>query len=242
MAWYAKTRFYHIVDLTTWQLYPCAELYNKVHEQYRPTITQLQRQYPGVIDWIPFPSIRDRLIRLHAANPEIDQIFCDAVSSYVVEACMSDLIRGAPTTKVYIRVTDVATDTVCMAESEELDPHAILPAQDVASLFSSPECARAVFRLLNMDHGVSHYKLDPAFFGTYPELFDPEADIAAKGIPLRPNIQIRLPSPRRLDDSIFQIYRSFMEFSLMLPWSHTCYYSSNNIAANADDLDIDSYS
>jgi Domain of unknown function (DUF3425) len=217
MAWYAKTRFYHIVDLTTWQLWPSAEIFNRVHAQYRPTRLQLQHQYPSVIDWIPFPSIRDRLIRLHAANPEIDQIFCDAVSSYVVEARMSDLIRGAPTTKVYIRVADVAADTSGAAGSKDIDLFTALPAQDAASLFSSSECALAVFRLLNMDRGVSQYKLDPAFFGTYPELFDPEADIVAKGIPLKPNVQIRLPCPTRLDKSIFQTYCSFIGFSFMHP-------------------------
>lgn len=217
MAWYAKTRFYHIADLTTWQLYPCAETFERVHHLYRPTKMQLQHQYPSIIDWIPFPSIRDRLIQLHAANPNIDHIFCDTVSSYVVEGRMSDFIRGAPATRVYIRVTDVAENIASTEECKDIEPFTILPTQDMASLFSSPVCSRAVFRLLNMDRGVSHYKLDPAFFGTYPELFDPEADITAKGIPLRPNLQVRLTYPKPLDPPTYQTYRSFIDFSISAP-------------------------
>ncbi|GLI76144.1 hypothetical protein PoHVEF18_004415 [Penicillium ochrochloron] len=211
MAWYAKTKFHHIVDLTTWQLYPCLETLEKVEEQYRPTLFQLQHEHPRVIDWIPFPSLRDRLIRLHSANPQIDQIFCDVVSSYTVEACLADLVSEEPKTRVYIRVLDVAMGVANMG-NKTIDPHTILPAPDAESLFSLPECAQAAFKLLNMDHGVTQYKLDPSFFGTYPELFDPEEDIVARGAPLRPNIQTRLPYPGRLDNLTFQTYRSFMEF------------------------------
>lgn len=138
------------------------------------------------------------MIRLHSANHQIDQIFCDVVSSYVVEACMADLVLNAPATKVYVRVTDVAMGAVDM-ENNDVDPTAVLPAPDVASLFSVGEYAQAAFKLLNMNHGVSNYKLDPSFFGTYPELFDLENDIVAQGVPLRPNIQMILPSPSRLD-------------------------------------------
>ncbi|GMG22448.1 unnamed protein product [Aspergillus oryzae] len=219
MAWYAKTRFYHIVDLTAWQIYPCTGTLSKVHEQYRPTEVQLQQQYPRVIDWIPFPTIRNRLIRLHAANPQIDQIFCDTVSSYVVEANMADLIMGAPAVTAYIRVTDVIANIPSTTPGSDPQPSAMLPAPDADTLFSSPEYARAVFKKLDIDRGISHYKMDPAFFGTYPELYDPSVDIAAKGIPLRPDVQLRLTYPKPLDSSTFQTYRSFMDFSLYAPLS-----------------------
>lgn len=216
MTWYAKTRFYHIVDLTAWQILPCAETFNRVHSQYQPTPIQLHHQYPKVIDWIPFPSIRDRLVQRHAANPYIDEIFCDAVSSYVVEALMPDLVMGAPTMVVYIRVTDLIVSTISSPEKNDLSSP--LPAPDVASLFSSPEYSRAVFKRLNMDHGVSRYKIDPLFFSKYPELYDPNFDIAATGMPLKPDLQPQLSPPRPLDSTTFQIYCSFMEFSAGAPF------------------------
>lgn len=137
MAWYAKTRFYHIVHLTAWQILPCTKTFRKVHHQYKPTSVQLRTEYPRVIDWIPFPTIRDRLIRYHAANPHIDQMFCDTVSSYVIEALMSDLVMNAPATKCYIRVTDIIANLTTTTFSNDLDL-AILPAPDVAALSPLP--------------------------------------------------------------------------------------------------------
>jgi hypothetical protein len=214
MRWYAKTRFYHIVHLTAWQIYPCSRTFNTIHPQYRPTALQRQSNYPRTIDWIPFQSIRDRLIQLHAANPLIDQIVCDAVSSYVVETCMSDLIMGAPAAKVYIRVTDLILNTDgATLSSGHGGTAASLPALDVATLFSSPACSKAVFDLLNVDRGVSNYKVDPAFFDKYPELYDHQFDIVATGISLRPDVQHRLSCPKPLTPQIFQTYCSFLDFS-----------------------------
>ncbi|KAK1139272.1 hypothetical protein N8T08_001118 [Aspergillus melleus] len=219
MRWYAKTRFYHIVNLTAWQVYPCPQTFDSIHPQYKPTELQLQRHYPTVIDWIPFPSIRNRLIRLHAANPKIDQIFCDVVSSYVVETSMSELIVGAPSIKAYIRVTDLAAkiDVSASSSPSHADCDAAfsvnLPAPDLATLFASPEYCQVAFNYLNINRGVSHYKIDPALFATYPELYDPDANISAEGIPLRPEVQASLTYPALLDGQTFQTYRNFIDYS-----------------------------
>lgn len=66
-----------------------------------------------------------------------------------------------------------------------------------------------------MDAEALRYKIDPAFFGKYPELFDPAAtNISAEGIPLTPAKQNVLSYPRPLDNTTFQTYRSFIDFSL----------------------------
>ncbi|GKU05858.1 bzip transcription [Fusarium langsethiae] len=212
MAWYAKTRFYHIIELTAWQLYPSEATFNKLHPRYRPTKAQLENPHPGIIDWIPFPSIRDRLIQLHSANPHIDQIFCDAVTGYVVEALMSDLILGAPPITVYVRVTDLINTMSRSSGDESLA--ALLPAPDISTLFSSPAYARAAFNKLNMDKGAGYYKIDPAFFEKYPELWDQAGDLTATGMPLKPKYQKILTYPKPLDPSTVETYRSFIDFSL----------------------------
>ncbi|KAF5654628.1 hypothetical protein F25303_1278 [Fusarium sp. NRRL 25303] len=213
MAWYAKTRFYHIIELTAWQLYPSSATFNKLHPRYRPTTAQLENPHPGIIDWIPFPTIRDRLIQLHSANPHIDQIFCDAVTGYVVEALMSDLVLGAPQITVYVRVTDLI-NTMSSATSESENTIAMLPAPDISTLFSSPAYARAAFNKLNMDKGAGYYKIDPAFFEKYPELWDQASDVTATGMPLKPKYQKILTYPKPLDSSTVETYRSFIDFSL----------------------------
>ncbi|KAM0344924.1 hypothetical protein ACHAPU_007058 [Fusarium lateritium] len=213
MAWYAKTRFYHIIELTAWQLYPSSATFNKLHPRYRPTKAQMENLHPGIIDWIPFPSIRDRLIQLHSANPHIDQIFCDAVTGYVVEALMSDLILGAPQITVYVRVTDLI-NTMASGTSESESTIAILPSPDISTLFSSPAYARAAFSKLNMDKGAGYYKIDPAFFEKYPELWDQASDLTATGMPLKPKYQKILTYPKPLDPSTVETYRSFIDFSM----------------------------
>ncbi|KAK1714321.1 pyridoxal phosphate-dependent transferase [Colletotrichum lupini] len=214
MAWYAKTRFFHIIELTAWQLYPSPATFQKLHQRYRPTDTQLKHPHPRVIDWIPFPSIRDRLIELHAANPLIDQIFCDAVSGYVVEAVMSELISDAPQITVYVRVTDLIAAMSLSSGAGDNDTPASLPAPDITTLFSSPSHARAAFKQLNMDKGASYYKIDPAFYAKYPELYDQSNDLTANGVPLKPRSQKVLTYPKPLDDSMVETYRSFIDFSM----------------------------
>ena len=198
-------------------MFPCNSAYLRVHKLYRPTglQTRLQSQYPCVIDWIAFSSVRDRLIQLHAANPFIDQIFCDTVSAYVVEASLSDLVVGAQPTKVYIRVTDLIASMSSLDEQIQkgsLIP--VLPAPYVKSLFSSPEYAGLVFTHLKMDCGVSYYKIDPIFVSRYPELCDSSDSIIASGIPLRPQTQTTLTYPSHLDASTVATDRSFINFSL----------------------------
>jgi hypothetical protein len=215
MTWYAKTRFYHIVNLTAWQVDPSPATFQKLHENYRPTEIQCRNQYPRVVDWIPFPSVRDRIIRLHAANPRVDQIFCDAVSGYVVEARMSDLILGAPPVKVYIRVTDLIPAMSGANEtSTDADLEGLLPAPDIPSLFSSPRVALAAFRFLHMDGGISLYKMDPAFFDRYPELYDVSCNISATGFALKPDIQTILTYPKPLDAPTIEVYRGFLDFTI----------------------------
>ncbi|KAI8665841.1 BZIP domain-containing protein [Fusarium keratoplasticum] len=213
MAWYAKTRFYHIIELTAWQLFPSIATYNKLHPRYQPTPIQLEHQHPLVIDWIPFPALRDQLVQHHSANPDIDQIFCDAVTGYVVETPMASLVQGAPLATAYIRVTDLITAMDASMPGNDTDM-ATLPAPSVAMLFSSPAYARAAFRKLNMDKGAGYYKIDPAFFQKYPELRPGSGDLVAMGIPLKPKQQNILTYPKPLDPTTVQTYRSFIDFSI----------------------------
>lgn len=214
MGWYAKTRFYHIVHLTAWQIFPCVQTFNAIHPQYRPSPLQLQSTYPRIIDWVPFQSIRDRLIRFHAANPMIDQLVCDAVSSYVVETCLADLVKDTAPRRAYIRVTDLVQSIDGSTTSSGRKKNvSVLPAPNFEALFSLPEFAKEAFEMLKVDREFSKYKVDPAFFEQHPELYDHNANIMASGIPLRPNVQHRLSCPKPLTLQMFRTYCSFLDFS-----------------------------
>ena len=123
---------------------------------------------------------------------------------------------GAPSTRVYVRFTDVAI-AASAGGIKDIVPAAELPVSDVSSLFSVSACAQAVFNFLHMNHGVSRYKIDPSFLDKYPDLAGPEYDMVAQGLPLRPNMQVILPGPSRLNDVTFQTYQSFLEFHTLAP-------------------------
>ncbi|KAJ5403307.1 hypothetical protein N7509_003178 [Penicillium cosmopolitanum] len=76
-------------------------------QTWRPTKTQISRKHPAIIDWIPWPSIRDKLITCHAANPLIDNVICAIGHSYVMEIDLSKLIANIPPTPGYVSVWDL---------------------------------------------------------------------------------------------------------------------------------------
>lgn len=215
MKWYAKTKFFHIVELTAWQIMPCSLTYRRLHQRYRPTALQLALcgQYPCVIDWIPFASVRDRIIESHAASPFVDRIFCDAVSAYVVETTLSTLVAGGSSMRVFLRVTDLIAVMALPPAVGETIASPTLPAPSIQSLLSSPEYARQAFKKLKMDRGASYYKIDPEFFGKYPELYDASDDITASGIPIKLGLHQILTGSSPINLEIVETYRSFIDFS-----------------------------
>ncbi|KZF21455.1 hypothetical protein L228DRAFT_261631 [Xylona heveae TC161] len=234
LSWYTPTKFYHhITNLTLWQLCPSREMYMQLPARYRPSALQLTETYPPIIDWCPFPSIRDKLILLHSANPCIDQIICDIATAYVVETDISKLICHDYPEIGYVRVWELI-QAMGEAENEQVDFAQVmcekqpiaqdlqpqpstgvwqLPAPNVESLFGNENYARLAFKELHMDDGVSHYKLDPLLFNKYPELFDPEEEAMAVGTPIRLSNWTGIPVPKALDDATYAIYRHFVKWT-----------------------------
>jgi hypothetical protein len=74
---------------------------------YRPTPIQLAIAHPVVIDWVPFPSIRDRLVVFHSSNPRLDEIICEIADAYACDIDLSKVIQGFPLTTGFLRVRDL---------------------------------------------------------------------------------------------------------------------------------------
>ncbi|RHZ65521.1 uncharacterized protein CDV56_108779 [Aspergillus thermomutatus] len=244
LSWYTPTKFYyHITNLTTWQLNPTREMYMRLPARYRPSALQLSEAYPPIIDWCPFPSIRDKLILLHSANSNIDQIICDIAMAYVVEADISTIVHLEGPTTGYIRVWDLiqamgkpgheqicSSQNLCAETSIGLGSHLdagkqadfggyALPAPSTEALFRTKEYARLAFKELHMDDGISRYKLDAALFEKYPELYEPDDNIVAKGVAVRAPRQTAIPVPKALDRFTLDIYRHFADWSLNVIFS-----------------------
>ena len=230
LDWYTATRFQdNIVDLLLWQINRSRVNYSSMHANYRPSALQLLETYPSVIDWCPFPTIRDKLILLHSANPFLDQIICDIATAYVVEVDADKLVLGQ-VGRAYIRVWDL----VCAFEAGDiendpaqnagLDPERLLvleltdgqlpfslPAPSVESLFQPPYARRA-FKSLALDDGVPRFKVDPSLFIQYPELYDSGADILAKGAAIIPKLQTTIPRPTLPRHETLRVYRNVADW------------------------------
>jgi len=77
-----------------WRLDPGLESYKALRPCHQPTTTQLCMVHPTIIDWGFFPSIRDRMIELYSYSAELDQLMCELLGAYVVEADISHIILG----------------------------------------------------------------------------------------------------------------------------------------------------
>ncbi|RSL50864.1 hypothetical protein CEP54_011705 [Fusarium duplospermum] len=218
LAWYTATKFQdNVADLLLWQMDRSRIVYSRLHACYRPSALQLLEDYPSVIDWCPFPTIRDKLILLHSANPCLDQIICDIATAYVVQVDPGRLVLGH-SGQGYIRVWDL----VCALETDGVDDSNpcdltdpqlpfFLPAPSVECLFEA-QCAREAFKVLGLDDGVPRFKIDPSFFIQYPELYDPGADIIAAGVPIAPKTQTTIPLPTLSRQETVGIYQNVADW------------------------------
>lgn len=243
-AWHTYTKAdVPLQDLMAWRILRTPEAYMKITPNYRPSALQTSMAHPAIIDWLPWASLRDRMILFHSANPLLDSIICDIGNSYVVPVNLSHLVADLPAIDGFISVWDlvraIAPDAVevlgsgrssarvqCLDElidEDELDMEdsgmpsqgrPSLPAPDTKTLFSTKSLAIQAFKLLGMDKGAATFQLDPAFFGRHPELYDPECNIMARGVGLAPDSHYSIPIPKELDTSVVAQYRELTKWSL----------------------------
>ncbi|KAH9242284.1 hypothetical protein K456DRAFT_1820822 [Colletotrichum gloeosporioides 23] len=212
MLWYTKTRFYYTRDITVWKIRPCDETLNKLHPQYQPTLLQLSCNYPAVINWLPFPSIRDCFVRYHAGNPCIDQVVSDVVSMYAVETLLSDVVVDSPPMQVYVKVMDLVQAMGAIDENSNEGP-APLPTLKAMDIFHEPSVALAVANHLQIETRLDRYKLDPRLFIRHPEFLESAGSLMAHGTPLQPDFSSYLSFPTSMDNKTASSFRNFIAFT-----------------------------
>ncbi|KAK2728233.1 hypothetical protein CKAH01_11227 [Colletotrichum kahawae] len=212
MLWYTKTRFYYTRDITVWEIRPCDETFDRLHPQYQPTLLQLSCSYPAVIDWLPFPSIRDCLVRYHAGNPCIDEVVSDVVSMYAVETLLSDLVIDAPPLQVYVKIMDLVQAMGAIDEDSREGP-APLPTSKATDIFKISSVALAVANHLQIETRLDKYKLDPRLFIRHPEFLESAGSLMAHGVPLQPDHPSNLSFPASMDNKTASSYRNFIAFT-----------------------------
>jgi hypothetical protein len=107
-AWHTYTKaHFPLIDIMTWRLRRTPESYLKIVAPYQPTKLQISTKYPSIIDWAPWPALRDKLILLHSTNPRLDTLICEIGNSYVVPADLSRLVQCDGLVWGYVGVWDL---------------------------------------------------------------------------------------------------------------------------------------
>ncbi|KAL2421665.1 hypothetical protein ABEF95_008421 [Exophiala dermatitidis] len=107
-AWHTYTKaLTPLSDVMLWRLTKSRKAYLNIPPSYRPTKLQISTRYPSIIDWVPWPSLRDRLITLHSANPHLDELICEIGNAYVVQTDLSELVALPQSVYGYIGVWDL---------------------------------------------------------------------------------------------------------------------------------------
>lgn len=97
-----------ILPIMLWRLNPTAESHKYLSPCYRPTELQLTVPHSPIIDWVPYPSLRDRMILCYNGNVALDRMMCEYLNSHVVEVNeVSRILPHAPPGKGYFGVWNV---------------------------------------------------------------------------------------------------------------------------------------
>lgn len=204
--WFAITDAYELVkNICWWRLTRTSQAINAIQTSYTPTAIQQTLQYPSIIDWIPYPRIRDRLI-LNLEAYDIDQVICDMAEAYVVERITPS---GHATQSCNL------LDLVQWSLHASMDPFNCYPLTSSSNISRNAWCKKAVVdraianfsSQLPAPFRIPGFKIHPSFFGRYPSLYDPSAVVenAANIAPSVLRLQRAIPLSQKVADSYIKV-------------------------------------
>ncbi|KIW96406.1 uncharacterized protein Z519_03475 [Cladophialophora bantiana CBS 173.52] len=213
--WNLTATFQGFLHSELWRNFPCQRSYNQLPPAYRPTRIQLSIPHSPMIDWMPWPDVRDMAI-MHQDQIDVDALFRMAIHNVVAhrkrlgrrkQSFSSSSISKehdngcepgsskqkqvtATTADGEDNVTDRTSfrvwDLVCLEKANGTPPLAE-PGLEKKPVLRSPGL-RALQRAYDLEYDeFDTQKLDDCFFEAYPCLY---ADTAASAWKVRsfPNL------------------------------------------------------
>lgn len=176
--WYFETLgLEKLTPITRYHISPTVENYQALQPQFRPTALQLTKFHWPIIDWNPFPSLRDKMIE-HANEINLNEVILSSMQSFCMEVeCIETSPRpppvqsGATGQHRYYRLEEYLN----YISEQDRSSHTDLVGQQPLQISKSIE-AKFILTLRSMD---ACYKLEPSFFERFPMLYCEEA--AVKG-------------------------------------------------------------
>jgi hypothetical protein len=189
-----------------WRNFPCERSYTQLPPAYRPTRAQLAIPHSPMIDWMPWPDVRDMAIK-YQDQIDLDDLFRVAIHNLVAHrkglgrrkpSFQQDVPGSSP--RIIEEVNDETSfrvwDVVCLENVRSTNPLAAEPGLEKKPVLRTPEL-RALSRAYDLQYDeFDTQKLDDGFFEAYPCLY---ADTAASGwkvksFPNLPQVDVGRPT------------------------------------------------
>lgn len=182
-----------------WRNFPCERTYRQLPPAYRPTRAQLLVPHSPMIDWLPWPDVRDLAIR-YQDEIDLDALFRVAIHNVVAHRKRSRQVQAralgdeaackAVTDNTSFRVWDL----VCLEKANGTDPLAD-PGLEKRPVPRSPG-VKAVLRAYDLEYDdFDTQKLDDCFFEQFPALYCDTAasDWKVEGFPGLSSVDVGRP-------------------------------------------------
>ncbi|OCT53146.1 hypothetical protein CLCR_10197 [Cladophialophora carrionii] len=196
--WNLTATFRGFLYAELWRNFPCERSYTQLPPAYRPTRAQLAIPHSPMIDWMPWPDVRDMAIKFQD-QIDLDDLFRVAIHNLVAhrrglgrrrQSFQQDVLEPSP--RIIEEVNDETSfrvwDVVCLENVRSTNPLAAEPGLEKKPVLRTPEL-RALSRAYDLQYDeFDTQKLDDGFFEAYPCLY---ADTAASGWKVRsfPNLR-----------------------------------------------------
>ncbi|KAI1630121.1 hypothetical protein EDD37DRAFT_83100 [Exophiala viscosa] len=180
-----------IYNFELWRNFPCKATYYKIHPLYRPTPLQLSEPHSGIIDWLPWPAARDKLIEMQN-EVDVDQFVLMLLEHALVEPTLSYSAEWTPPSQAAFRLRDMYLLEKSTSGSFSLSHPAMTydPAfLDLRSLVNAYD-----WRFLD----VSHLRIDQRFCDIFPQFYLLGCMSRAQNAPLEAPVEERLQCPSNL--------------------------------------------
>lgn len=178
--WKITATFKGFFQSEMWRNFPNEAVYGQMHPSYRPTLRQLTIPHSPLIDWLPWPELREKLIE-QQDNFDVDLVCKIAIQNVVAHRITSvpgARKRSAPgsgsTTNPRVCEPKKSTTTsfriwdLCLLEEKA----GFSPAS--AGLVYTPKSAevKAIEKAYSLEYNnFQTQKLHSRFFETFPTLF-----------------------------------------------------------------------
>lgn len=173
--WKTTASFQGFLQAELWRNFPNSSVYHSMHAAYKPTMIQLTVPHSPIIDWLPWPDLRDKLIMNQ------DQINIDLVCKTAIQNVVAHR-RAVPQPRPQKRMRRDGEGNSCpvpMTSSRVwdlcvLEETAGRKPQGGTALTYRPKSApvRALEKAYALEYDdFQTQKLHPDFFAMYPGLF-----------------------------------------------------------------------